>query len=166
MNEQLKSAEIDIPQVIFETERRIWPYEPGIVFEPEAQILLQDLLTVLRPFLEREQTLKSLLNELNVRRVLLAVLAPPRQAWLWPNVRGEEYYEIEIADWLSNQGKIEVVAHEICHIPLGQKGQSVPRWGNKGIPHKERKERIIERVCNWGAGFILSHIKESGFQAF
>ena len=153
----------DIPEEVYLTEQTLWPNDPGIVFEPEARALLLELHQKLDPLLKKGQTIKTLAKELGVERIVKARLTPPREGLTWYGSR-----LIEVADWKPPDAQIETIAHELSHFALG------PRPENKGhmmsgenrTPEIDKLHRILERVCNWGAGFILSQIKASGFQSF
>jgi len=162
-----QTSEPELPQIIYPTEDLIWPNEPGIVFESEAQPLLLRLVEVLDPLFENEQTLKTLATALKVKRMVVAHLTPPNSGWLWFNA-GEyanepdgPWHKIEVADWLDYDQQIKYIAHELSHAILGpapHQHHFLGEFGKSRSPEIDREHRLYERVCNWGAGYILSRI--------
>jgi len=119
----------------------LWPHEAGVDQEPDAAPLLRNLREALDSVpLETLPTPAELGRRLGAR-VVVAGLSFPRQGWTW-YTQGSPL--VEVADWLSEDMRQLVAAHEVCHVILG--------------PPSERHDRLTERVCNWGAGVILQRL--------
>lgn len=132
--------------VIRRAEILLWPHEPGVEDDPAAASLLQKLRDALDNLpLETLPTPAELGRRLGAR-VVLAHVTHPIQGWTRFRREGSRYvpYLIEVADWLTPEQRQLSAAHEDCHAILG--------------PFPKEHDRLTERVCNWGAGVIMSRI--------
>jgi len=122
-------------------ERLLWPYEPGVACNSVARPFVDRLRRRFEQLpLERLCTAADVGRHLGAR-VFIAPLRPPRQGWTWYRSTGPV---IEVANWLPPDIRDLVTAHEVCHVVLG--------------PLRERHNRLVERVCNWGAGHLVERL--------
>ena len=127
--------------MISTAELVLWPHAPGIEEDPAGATLLRQLREALDSLpLESFSTVGELGRWLGAR-VVLARLSFPRQGWTWYRPQGPL---IEVADWVPENLRQLVAAHEVCHVMLG--------------PPPASHDLLTERVCNWGAGAILQRI--------
>lgn len=167
--EQQKSslAELVLPELVFETEKEIWPHEPGVIFETQSHQPLKKLLNALDRHFTEETTLKNLALSLEVGGVVLAPLRRPRRGYTWFGGRNGRPL-VEIADWIPVAERKLILAHELSHIAFGPDLETSDFALSQGLKHEippeiRQRYRLIERVCNWGAGYTLSRVKETGY---
>lgn len=127
-------------------ETLLWPHEPGVDSEPRAKEVVAGLRASLQKLVEQHpgSSPADLGRHLGAD-VKIAPLTYPRQGWTW--FRPERPL-IEVAEWLSAEVRDVVISHELCHLLLG--------------PLPDRHDSLTERVCNWGAGWLLAELSPEG----
>ncbi|HEY5600814.1 MAG TPA: hypothetical protein VIK81_01860 [Patescibacteria group bacterium] len=157
--------EVKIPRSIYDAEVDLWPHKPGVIFDPRAKPLISTLYQILEPLVKECENIKQLTEKLGVVKVFYADLTPPRGGYTWFRKEGTVF---EISSNQPYDRQITVIAHECCHAIFGPLESAdvysfVRQRAITGnyveIPNNTRKNfEALERVCNWGAGYITSRL--------